>query len=101
RFFRVPNHMQNDILKRRIAVVAVSAPAAAAQVHLDVARTRRVLAHLHQGVAKIRSAFKICKTGMKHTDGSTVQSFQLLALEALMLPDALQQTFGWRLAVLV
>lgn len=53
-------------------------------------------AELDDGVAKIRAAFDADKTRMKHAHGLAVQGLQLVALEALLLPDALEELFRRR-----
>jgi hypothetical protein len=45
--------------------------------------------------------FAIDETGVKHPDGLAVQRCELVAPEALVLPDGLEQTFGRGLALFV
>ncbi len=92
--------MQNNFLKRRILVVAMRPPTRIPQVHLDVSRDRRRRAELDDGGAKIRPALDAPKPRMKHAQGLTVQGAQLVAPQALLLPDGLQEFLwghGWRL----
>jgi len=89
--------MQNDILKIRIAVMAVRAPAARAQIHFHVPGTRRVVTDLNNRAAKVRSAFGAGETGVQHAHARAPGGLELVAPEALMLPDGLQQAFGRRI----
>jgi hypothetical protein len=45
---------------------------------------------LDDGAAEIRSALDAGETRMKDAHGLTVQGFQLVAAEALLLPDGLE-----------
>ena len=92
----VPDDVENDIFEIWISVVAVRVPAAGAQINFHVAGARRVIADLQNGAAKIRPALGAGKAGMKNADDSPVGGFERVALEALMLPDGLQQAFGRR-----
>ena len=92
-----PDDVQHDILESRIAVVAVRVPAAGAQINFHVAGARRVVADLNDRAAKIRPAFGAGEAGMKNADGLSVGGFELVAAQALMLPDGLEQTFGRRI----
>jgi hypothetical protein len=86
--------MQDDVLKSGIAVVPVRPPAGDANVHFHIAGARRGITDLDERIAKVRTAFDIGKTGMKQTNTLTVQRFQLITTQALVLPDGLEQTFG-------
>lgn len=77
----------------------MSAPAVRVQVHFDVARNRRGVAELDNRAAKVRAAFAIQKTRMKNADRITVQAPELIAQEALVLPDRLEQIFRRRIGV--
>ena len=94
-----PNDVQDDILKRGIPVVAVGAPTAGPEVNFHVTRTRRIVADLHERIAKIRPALDVGKTGMKHADAPPVQCHKLVAPQSLMLPDDLQQALRGRVRV--
>src|SRR5208283_3413639 len=83
----VPNDVQNDIAKIGVAVVAVRMPAARTQIHLHVAGTRRVVADSNDRAAKVRSAFGAGEAGMENADGPLVGSHELIAAQALVLPD--------------
>ena len=88
--------MQQDILKRGVAVVTVGAPAAGAQVNFHIAGTRRGVADLNDRAAKIRPAFDADKTGMQNADGSAIGGLELVALQPLVAPDGLEQAFRRR-----
>ena len=92
----VPNHMQQDVLKRGVAVVTVGTPAGAAQVNFHIAGTGRGVADLYDRAAKIRPAFNADKTGMQNADGSAIGDPELVALQPLVAPDGLQQAFRRR-----
>jgi hypothetical protein len=76
-------------------------PAARAQIHLHVAGTRRTVADLNDCILKIRPAFGADKTGMKNTDGFPIRSFEPVTVEALMLPNGLEQALGWHTVCIV
>ena len=52
------------------------------------------MADLNYRAAEIRSSFQIAEPGMKHANDLSVQRLELRALEALMLPDGLEQSLG-------
>jgi hypothetical protein len=79
----------------------VRVPAAGSNVHFHIPAKGRIAAHLHDGVTEIRSALDAAKTRMKNAQGLTVQGLELVAPQALVLPDGLQQPFGRRFAILV
>ena len=89
----VPNDVQQDIFKIRVAVVTVGAPAADAQVNFHVTGTRRGVADLNDRAAKIRPAFDTDKTGMQNTNGFSIGGLEPVALQPLMVPDGLEQAF--------
>ena len=93
----VPNDVQQDIFEPGIAVVAVGAPAAGAQVNFHVAGTRRGVADLNDRAAKIRPAFDADKTGMQNPDGSAIGGLEPVALQPLVAPDGLEQAFRRRI----
>jgi len=94
RAFPIPDNVEQDIFKTRVAVVAVRAPAVAVQVNFHVAGTRRSVADLDDGAAKIRAAFGAGEPGMEHADGFPVRCLQLVAPQPLMPPDGLEQPLG-------
>jgi hypothetical protein len=93
----IPNDMQQDILKIRIAVVTVGVPAGSAQVNFHVAGTRRGAADLNDRAAKIRPAFDADKSGMQNADGSAIGRLEPVTLQPLMAPDGLEQAFRRRI----
>jgi hypothetical protein len=74
-------------------------PAAGADVHFHVAGAGSGIADLDERVTKVRTAFNIGETGMKQTNTLAVQGLQLIAAQALVLPDGLKQTLRRRVAV--
>ena len=74
--------------------MAMGAPAAGAQIHFHVSGTRRVIADLQNGAAKIRTAFEAGKTGMKHAHGFSAKGFQFTPPQPLVLPNGLDQPLG-------
>jgi hypothetical protein len=97
----VPNDVQQDIFKSRVAVVTVGMPAAGAQVNLHIAGTRRGIANLNDRAAKIRSAFDADKTGVQNADGSAIGGLEPVALQPLVAPDGLKQAFRRRIIFIV
>jgi hypothetical protein len=93
----IPNDVQQDILKIRIAVVTVGVPAGSAQVNFHVTGTRRGVADLNHRAAKIRPAFDADKTGVQNADGSAIGSLKPVALQPLVAPDGLEQAFRRRI----
>jgi hypothetical protein len=69
-------------------------PAVQLQIHFNVARQGWGAAKLNDCTMKIRSAFSIQKTGMQNANGPTIECFQSIAPQTLMLPDGLEQRFG-------
>jgi hypothetical protein len=67
------------------------------QINFHVAGTRRLVADLQNGVAKIRPAFDADKTGMKNADAFSINRFQPVAAQALVLPNGLQQALGGKI----
>lgn len=89
----IPNDVQDDAGKRRIALVPVRLPVAANPVNFHVPCARRFLAELQHRPAKIRAGCPVPKAGMEHPQRLAVEGLQLLAPQPLMQPDALQQLF--------
>ena len=86
--------MEDDVRIGRVAIVTMAAPSGRVQIDFHVTNARRIVRELQDGVAEIRTGFVVPKTGVKNPDRLSVQSFQLVALQTLMLPDLLQQPFG-------
>jgi hypothetical protein len=89
--------VQQDILKIRVAVVTVGAPAADAQVNFHIAGTGCGVADLNDRAAKIRPAFDADKTGVQNPNGSAIGSLKPVALQPLVAPDGLEQAFRRRI----
>jgi hypothetical protein len=86
--------MKNDVAERRIAVVAVTAPGARMQVHLDVAGARDFVAQLDDRAAEIRPSLAIPESRMKNAHGLSVQGGQRLGSDTLVPPDLLEEPFA-------
>ena len=91
--------MQHDILKSGIAVVAMRAPSAGADVHFHIASLRPSIRDLDDRAAKIRSSFQAVKTRMEHAHLLAIEGFELITEQSLVLPDGLKQAFGRRVGV--
>jgi hypothetical protein len=89
--------VKQDVLEIQVAVVTVRVPAAGAQINFHVAGTRRAVADLNDCAPKIRPAFDAGKTGMQNANGFSIRSFELVAAQALMPPNGLEQTLGWHI----
>jgi hypothetical protein len=68
-------------------------PAAGLQINFHVAGHGLFIFKLQNGTAKIRPAFDADETGVQHADASSVRRFEPVAVEALVLPDGLEQFF--------
>jgi hypothetical protein len=89
--------VKQDIFKIRAAVVTVGAPAADAQVNFHVTGTRRGVADLNDGAAKIRPAFDARKARMQNANGFSIGGLEPVALQPLVVPDGLEQAFRRRI----
>ena len=58
-------------------------------IHLEIARTRRLVLELQDRVAEIRPGFPIAEARMKNPQALAVQGAQFIAAQPLMLPDGL------------
>ena len=87
--------MEQDVLEIWIAVMTMGAPPTGAQIHFHIAGTRRVAPDLQNRPAKIRTTFKIDETGMKNPDCFSIQRSQFVPPQPLVLPDGLNEPFGW------
>jgi hypothetical protein len=83
--------MQKNVLEGGVLIVAMRAPSGVANINFDVARDGRGRAKPEHRRAKIRPALDARKTRMKHVKRLTVQGEQLVAAQALLLPDGLEQ----------
>jgi hypothetical protein len=79
--------VKHHVLKIFISVVSVRAPAAGLQINFHVAGNRLFIFKLQNRAAKIRPAFDADEAGMKNADGFSIGRFELVAAQALMLPD--------------
>ena len=86
--------MEPDIFEIWIPVMPVGFPAGQLQINFHITRHRRLGVELNDRVAKIWAGAVIPEAGMQHTHGAAVGEFQLLAQEALVMPDVLQQRLG-------
>ena len=89
-----PDHMKDDPVEGRVDVMPVPAPVAHLQVDLDVAADWRGVPDLKHGMAEIGSGLTIPETGMKDANRAAVQGSQFLAVQALVMPDGLEESFG-------
>ena len=95
----IPNHMQNDITKGGISVVTMGAPTGGLQIDFNIAIANAFVPDLDDRALEIRPGFVIFKAGVKNSHGLTVQGYEFVAQEALMLPDRLEQLFRRRCAI--
>ena len=72
----LPNDMEHDIVEIRIAIMAMGAPAAGAQIHFNVSGTRGIRADLQDGPSKIRAAFQAGEARMKHPHAFSGNGFE-------------------------
>jgi hypothetical protein len=89
--------VQQDVLKRGVAVVTVCAPTADAQVNFHIAGTRRGVADLNDRAAKIRPAFDARKARMQNANGFPIGGLEPVALQPLVVPDGLEQALRRRI----
>ena len=91
RTFSLPDHMQENVLEGGVLIMAMRAPSRITNINFDVARDGRGLAKSEHRIAKVRPALNAGKTRMKHAERLTVQGAQQIAVQALVLPDGLEQ----------
>ena len=87
----LPDHLQADPGESRVGVVSVLLPAPGHDVDLHVALDRRSAAHLNVRPLKIRPGLEIHETRMQHCDPAAVSGAKFAAVNALILPDLLQE----------
>ena len=87
----LPDHLQADPGERRIGVVPVLLPAPRRDADLHVALDRRCAVHLNIRPLKIRPGLEIHETKMQHRDPAAVSGAKFAAVNALILPDLLQE----------
>jgi hypothetical protein len=90
----LPYDVEPDIAEVRIAIVAMSSPTAGAQIHFNVSGARSIRADLQHGPAKIRPAFQVGESRMKHPHAFPGHGFKFAAPETLVLPDCLDEPLG-------
>jgi hypothetical protein len=71
------------------------------EVDFHVANNGDFIAELQDGAAKVRTPFQAGKAGMKNANRLSLRRLELIAFEALVLPDSLQQFFGRRRILIV
>jgi hypothetical protein len=86
--------MQNDAGEGGIAVVMMGLPILREDVNFDIARARLVLAELQDSAAEIGAGLVIPKARMEHAHRLASQGAEIVAAEALMVPEVLQEAFG-------
>lgn len=74
-------------------MMPVCAPASRVQVNFDIAPDGFGRIELDNCISEVRAGFTISEPGMKHFDGLSVQSFELVTHDALVLPNDLQELF--------
>ena len=89
----IPDDVEPDVVKIWIAIVAVGAPVARAQVHFNISRAWGVGPDLQDGSAKIRSAFQVGEARMKHAHAFAGNGFEFASAKPLVLPDGLDEPF--------
>jgi hypothetical protein len=85
--------VQDDLLERRILIVAMRPPTGILQIYLHISGDRRRSPELQYSPAEIRAALDTGKTRMKHPQGLPVQGLELIPLQTLLLPDGLEEPF--------
>ena len=86
--------MQKDIPEGGIHIVPMGVPTTGTQIHLHVPAPRRLFTKLKDGAAEVGTSFQILKTRVKHSNIFPVQGVQMVAQQALLAPNGLQQAFG-------
>jgi hypothetical protein len=79
-----------------VLVVTVGLPVRGQQIDFDIAGQGRIVGKLKNSLAEIRARLAVAKAWMKNAHRSAVQRQQLIAPETLVLPDGVQEAFGWR-----
>jgi hypothetical protein len=86
--------MKRHARKIWIPMVLVSSPAGRIQVNFHVPSHWQFTAELQNRPAKVRAGFAIPKARMQNPNFSAVQGAEVVALDALVKPDGLQEFFG-------
>jgi hypothetical protein len=90
----LPHHVQYHLPISRIRVMAMSDPATRRDVDLDITGEGRVVVELNHGRSEIGARFAIPEPRVKNTQAPAVHGSQLIAAQALMIPNDLEQMFG-------
>jgi hypothetical protein len=85
--------MQNNARECRIVLVMMRLPILRNDINLNIARTRFLLAELEHGPVEIRPGLVIPETRMEHAHLLAIGGAEIIAAEALVVPDILQQAF--------
>lgn len=89
----VEDDVEDDVVVERFAFVAVVVPIAGAEVDFDVAG-EFLAVEFDGGVAKIGTGFKVPPAGEDDFHGAVVGGVEAGMLDALVVPDALDEAFG-------
>src|SRR5687767_14625762 len=89
-----PQDMQYYLLVGGVGFVTVATPAAGLQIDFYVADQRGRVADLNDGAAKIRARFLVPEPGMNDAQALAVDGFEVVAEEALVMPNLLEQALG-------
>jgi hypothetical protein len=90
----LPDNVKQDVAEIGVAMVAVGAPAAGAQIHFNVSGAWGIGADLQDRAAKIWSAFEVGKTRVKHAHRLSGKRPEFGAPQPLVLPNGLDKPFG-------
>ena len=86
--------MELDPAVGGVDVVLMAVPCGGVQVDLDIAGPGEMIPELDEGIAKVRACLVVPETGVKNSDGLAVQGQELIATDALVLPEGLEKAFG-------
>ncbi len=95
----IPDDVQDDAGEGGVGVMTVSAPICCARIDLNVTAGMAIVFQLNERALEIRTGFVIQKPGMQHAQWPAIGGAQRVALEALVLPNGLQQLFGRRMRI--
>lgn len=88
--------MEKDVAVGRVDIMSVAMPRGRMQVDFHIAGSWEVIRELDQRVTKIGTGLVVPETGMQDTDRSTIAHEELVAAQALMKPDCLEEPFRGR-----
>lgn len=92
----VPDYVENDAGEGGVGVVAVGVPVGGAGIDLDVAGDGWIVADLNDGLVEVGAGLMVPESGVEHAHGAAVEGLEGVAMEALVLPDCLQQVLRRR-----